>query len=91
MTIFSGQQDTTNPFEITDSDVEESQFPGNILSDDEKNDAVDIELFHTFCYLFVLRKKYKILITFFFISFIASVRKIIMRPAPNQRPPRISA
>ena len=43
MTIFSGQQDTTNPFEITDSDVEESQFPGNILSDDEENDDVDIE------------------------------------------------
>ena len=48
MTIFSGQQDTTNPFEITDSDVEESQFPGNILSDDEENDDVDIELFQTF-------------------------------------------
>ena len=43
MTIFSEQQDTANPFEFTDSEVEESQFPGNILSDDEKNYDVDIE------------------------------------------------
>ena len=43
MTIFSEQQNTANPFEITDSDVEESQFPGNILSDEEENDDVDID------------------------------------------------
>lgn len=38
MTIFSEQQNTVNPFEITDSDVEDAQFPGNILSDDEEDD-----------------------------------------------------
>ena len=43
MTVLSEQQDTANPFEITDSDVEESQFLGNILSDDKENDIVDIE------------------------------------------------
>ena len=43
MTIFSGQQSTANPFEITDSDVEESQFPGNILSDDDEIDDVNID------------------------------------------------
>ena len=43
MTIFSKQQSTANPFEITDSDVEESQFPGNILSDGEENDDVNID------------------------------------------------
>ena len=42
MIIFSEQQDTANPFEITDSDIEESQFSGNILSADEENDEVDI-------------------------------------------------
>ena len=42
MTIFSEQQNTTNAFEITDSDVEDAQFPGNILSDDEEDD-VDVE------------------------------------------------
>ena len=30
ITIFSEQQNTTNAFEITDSDVEDAQFPGNI-------------------------------------------------------------
>ena len=34
ITILSEQQDTANPFEITDSNVEESQFHCNILSDD---------------------------------------------------------
>ena len=43
MTIFSEQQNTANAFEITDSDVEDAQFPGNILSDDEE-DGVDVEL-----------------------------------------------
>ena len=66
MTIFSEQQSTANPFEITDSDVEESQFRGNILSDDEENDDVDIDWFQKI-YLFVLRKQYKIIITLFFI------------------------
>ena len=33
MTIFSEKQNTTNAFEITDSDVEDAQFPGNILSE----------------------------------------------------------
>ena len=42
MTIFSEQQNTANAFEITDSDVEDAQFPGNILSDDEEDD-VDVE------------------------------------------------
>ena len=36
MTIFSEQQDIANPFQITDSDIKKSQFPGNILSDDEE-------------------------------------------------------
>ena len=39
MTIFSEQQNTANAFEITDSDVEDAQFPGNILSDAEEDDA----------------------------------------------------
>ena len=42
MTIFTEQQNTANPFEITDFDVEDAQFPGNILSDDEEDD-VDVE------------------------------------------------
>ena len=42
MTIFSEQQNTANTFEITDSDVEDAQFPSNILSDDEEGD-VDVE------------------------------------------------
>ena len=42
MTIFSEQQNTANAFEITDSDVEDAQFPGNILSDDEEDD-VDVK------------------------------------------------
>ena len=41
MTICSEQQDTANPFEITDSNAEESQFLGNILS--EENSDVDID------------------------------------------------
>ena len=43
MAIFSEQQNTANAFEITYSDVEDAQFPGNILSDDEE-DGVDVEL-----------------------------------------------
>ena len=43
MTIFREQQENANLFEITDSDVEESQIPSSILSDDEENDDVDIE------------------------------------------------
>ena len=42
MTIFSEQQNTANAFEITSSNVEDAQFPGNILSDDEEDD-VDVE------------------------------------------------
>ena len=42
MTIFSEQQNTANAFEITDLDVEDAQFPGNILSGDEEN-GVDVE------------------------------------------------
>ena len=42
MTIFSEQQNTANTFEITDSDVEDAQFPGNILSGDKEDDA-DVE------------------------------------------------
>ena len=42
MTIFSEQQNTANAFKITDSDVEDVQFPGNILSDDEEDD-VDVK------------------------------------------------
>ena len=42
MTIFSEQQNTANAFEITDSEVEDAQFSGNILSDDEEDD-VDVE------------------------------------------------
>ena len=42
MTIFSEQQNTANAFEITNSDVEDAQFPGTILSDDEEDD-VDVE------------------------------------------------
>ena len=42
MTIFSEQQNTANAFEITHSDVEDAQFHGNILSDDEEDD-VDVE------------------------------------------------
>ena len=42
MNIFSEQQNTANAFEITDSDVEDAQFPGNILSNDEEGD-VDVE------------------------------------------------
>ena len=42
MTIFSEQQNIANTFKITDSDVEDAQFPGNILSDDEEDD-VDVE------------------------------------------------
>ena len=40
MTIFSEQQNTG--FEITNSNVEDAQFPGNILSDDAEDD-VDVE------------------------------------------------
>ena len=43
MTILNEQQDTANPFEISDFYVEDSQFPTSILSDDEENDDVDIE------------------------------------------------
>ena len=39
MTIFSEQQNTTNAFEIADSNVEDAQFPGHILSDDEEDDV----------------------------------------------------
>ena len=42
MTIFSEQQNTANTFDITDSDVEDAQFPGNVLSDYEEDD-VDLE------------------------------------------------
>ena len=42
MTIFSEQQNTANAFEITDSDVEDAQFPGNILPGDGEDD-VDVE------------------------------------------------
>ena len=38
MTIFEDQQGYENPFEITDSDVEDAQFEGNILSEDEEGD-----------------------------------------------------
>ena len=37
--IFSEQQNTDNPFEITASDVEDGQFPDNIISDDEEDDV----------------------------------------------------
>ena len=42
MMIFSEQQNTGNPFEITESNVEDVQFTANIISDDERDD-VDIE------------------------------------------------
>ena len=42
MVIFSEQQNTGNPFEITESNVEDVQFTANIISDDERDD-VDIE------------------------------------------------
>ena len=38
MMIFSEQQNTDNPFEITESEVEDAQFAGNIMSDDEEDD-----------------------------------------------------
>ena len=43
MTLFSELQNSTNPFEITDSDVEEAQFPDNILSDDKEDDDLVID------------------------------------------------
>ena len=42
MMIFSKQQNTKNPFEITESDVEDAQFADSIMSDD-KEDDVDID------------------------------------------------
>ena len=41
MKIFTDQQNTDNPLEITESDVENAQFADNIISDDE--DDVDID------------------------------------------------
>ena len=41
MKILRDQQNTDNPFEITESDVENAQFADNIISDDE--DDVDID------------------------------------------------
>ena len=35
MMIFSGQQDTDNPFEITEPDVEDALFAGNMISNGE--------------------------------------------------------
>ena len=42
MMIFSKQQNTKNPFEITEFDVEDAQFADSIISDD-KEDDVDID------------------------------------------------
>ena len=40
--IFSAQENTHNPFEIPESDVEDAQFSDNITSDD-KEDNVDFD------------------------------------------------
>ena len=60
MTLFSELQNSTNPFEITDSDVEEAQFPDNILSDDKEDDDLVIDwLIENISFLSLYLKKIK--------------------------------
>ena len=60
MTLFSELQNSTNLFEITDSDVEEAQFPDNILSDDEEDDDLVIDwLIENISFLSLYLKKIK--------------------------------
>ena len=39
MMILTKQQNAGNPFKITESDVEDAQFAGNKICDDEDDDA----------------------------------------------------
>ena len=60
MTLFSELQNSTNLFEITDSDVEEAQFPDNILSDDKEDDDLVIDwLIENISFLSLYLKKTK--------------------------------
>ena len=54
MMFFSEQQNTDNPFEITESDVEDAQFADNIISDDEDDVALIEKLTQTVKNLFLL-------------------------------------
>ena len=54
MMFFSEQQKTDNPFEITESDVEDAQFADNIISDDEDDVALIEKLTQTVKNLFLL-------------------------------------
>ena len=69
MMFFSKQQNTDNPFEITEFDVEDAQFTDNIISDDE-----DVALIEK-----LTQTVKNLLLLIFLISFVFKKKKAQMK------------